>query len=354
MTLITHIKTPRKPTASWCVCLAVLSLAGWLQGCGLIIDAAEFIAPVPALSDGVDVVCRHRQLQVGISVEPYPPFVFPVAQTAQGPSVTGLDVELIQHLGMALSKHCGGTPIVVVPHVVHFRDLFRLLTEGQLDLFVSSVAYNVPHLKSAGLAYSAPYYPGTGLGAIARRPAVVEQIHIALGRPTEDAGALERRRQALDGLTVAVQEGRSAHFYAAANLKGARLLLCDSLAGAWQKQDPPVDIILGKEPVLNFLLKREEQLKDWRLVTLDDGRSFLLNREFFTVVMSERSFRLHWLVNDVLFELEESGRLAAMQHRWFEQEYRVAERAASEGLPAVIPSSVNPAAPSRCHWATPQ
>lgn len=332
----------------------LLILAGCLSGCGLLIDAAELIVPIPAPSDGVNVVCRHGQLDVGISVEPYPPFVFPVVETSRGPSVTGLDLELVHHLGVALSKYCGGIPIRVVPHVVHFRDLFRLLTDEHLDLFVSSVAYNVPHVKSAGLAYSAPYYPGTGLGAIARGPDVADRIRAAHMGPDIGAGSLERRRQSLDGLIVAVQEGRSAHFYAAANLKGARLLLCDSLAGAWQKQDPPVDIILGKQPVLDFVLTHEPALKSWQPVTLGDGRPFLLNREFFTVVMSEKSFRLHWLVNDVLFELEESGRLAAMRRRWFEEEYVFGERALTEGLPAVIPTSVNPTAPSRCHWAQSQ
>ena len=348
------MKIPRNRSGPRLGIAGLLMLAGCLPGCGLLIDAAELIAPIPAPSDGVDVVCRHRHLEVGISVEPYPPFVFPVVSTARGPSVTGLDLELVQHLGEALSKYCGGTPITVVPHVVHFRDLFRLLTDGHLDLFVSSVAYNVPHLKSAGLAYSSPYYPGTGLGVLARHPDLVQRVRAALMHPATDGGTLERRRQALEGLTVAVQEGRSAHFYAAANLKGARVLLCDSLVGAWEQQDPPVDIILGKEPVLNFLLRREEQLKDWRPVTLEDGRPFLLNREFFSVVMSEKSFRLHWLVNDLLFELEESGRLEDMQRRWFEQDYRYAERAVSEGLLAVIPTSVDPTAPSRCHWATPQ
>jgi ABC-type amino acid transport substrate-binding protein len=332
----------------------LLILAGWLAGCGLLIDAAELIVPIPAPSDGVDVVCRHRQLDVGISVEPYPPFVFPVVETSRGVSVTGLDLELVQHLGVALSKYCGGSAIRVVPHVVHFRDLFRLLTDEHLDLFVSSVAYNVPHVKSAGLAYSAPYYPGTGLGAIARGADVAGRIRAAhIGSETGE-GSLERRRRSLDGLIVAVQEGRSAQFYAAANLKGARLLLCDSLAGAWQKQDPPVDIILGKQPVLDFVLTHEAELKSWQPVMLEDGRPFLLNREFFTVVMSERSFRLHWLVNDVLFELEESGQLAAMQRRWFEEQYLFTERALTEGLPAVIPTSVNPTAPSRCHWAQSQ
>jgi polar amino acid transport system substrate-binding protein len=326
---------------------------GCLQGCGLLIDAAELLTAVPEVSDGVDVVCRHGRLHVGISVEPYPPFVFPVVKRPEGPVVTGLDLELVQQLGMVLSAYCGGKPVAVVPHVVHFRDLFRLLTEGQLDLFVSSVAYNVPHLRSAGLAYSAPYYPPSGLGAIARRPEVVEQVQAAMAHPAAQSGTLARRRQALEGLIVAVQEGRSAHFYAAENLKGARLLLCDSLAGAWQHADPPVDIILGKQPVLDFLLKREESLQPWQPVVLTDGSPFLLNREFFTVVMSERSFRLHWLVNDLLFELEVSGRLAAMQRRWFDDDYRVADRARTEGLPAVVPPSVDPSAASRCHWAQP-
>lgn len=337
--------TPSHRVALLCV------LTGWLQGCGLLIDAAELLTSVPNPSDGVDVVCRHGRLHVGISVEPYPPFVFPVVQGSQGMSVTGFDIELVQQLGAALSNYCGGKSVVVVPHVVHFRDLFRLLTEGHLDLFVSSVAYNVPHLKSAGLAYSAPYYPGSGLGAIARGPAVVDHVQAALAHPAANGEALELRRKALDGLTVAVQEGRSAHFYAAANLKGARLLVCDSLAGAWQQQDPPVDIILGKLPVLDFLLKHEMSLEQWRPVVLKDGRPFLLNREFFTVVMSEKSFRLHWLVNDVLFELEESGKLAAMRRHWFDENYRFTERAVVEGLPAVVLPSVDPSAPSRCHLA---
>jgi polar amino acid transport system substrate-binding protein len=334
--------------------MLLILLTGWLQGCGLLIDAAELLTAVPEVSDGVNVVCRHGRLHVGISVEPYPPFVFPVVKRPDGPAVTGMDLDLIQLLGTMLSKQCGGKPIVVVPHVVHFRDLFRLLTEGHLDLFVSSVAYNVPHLKSAGLAYSAPYYPASGLSAIARRPELVHRIQADLALPPTDNGTLDRRRRALNGLVVAVQEGRSAHFYAAANLKGARLLLCDTLAGAWEKQDPPVDIILGKQPVLDFLLKRETSLEQWRPVLLRDGGPFLLNREFFTVVMSEKSFRLHWLVNDLLFELEESGRLAAMQRRWFEEDYRFTERAASEGLSAVVPPSVDPAARSRCHWAQDQ
>jgi len=48
--------------------VVVFLLAGCLAGCGVVIDAAELIAPIPAPSDSVDVVCRHRQLQVGISV----------------------------------------------------------------------------------------------------------------------------------------------------------------------------------------------------------------------------------------------------------------------------------------------
>src|SRR5689334_4311598 len=78
---------------------------GCLQGCGLLIDAAELLTAVPEVSDGVDVVCRHGRLHVGISVEPYPPFVFPVVKRPEGPVVTGLDLELVQQLGMVLSAY---------------------------------------------------------------------------------------------------------------------------------------------------------------------------------------------------------------------------------------------------------
>jgi hypothetical protein len=48
--------------------------------------------------------------------------------------------------------------------------------------------------------------------------------------------------------------------------------------------------------------------------------------------MAEQSFRLQWLVKNVLFQLAESGRLTAMHPCWFAKDYNYAQRAITEGL----------------------
>lgn len=333
-------------------CLLALVAGYLLQGCGLLIDATKLLKPlVPDLSDELDVICRHGRLQVGIAVEAFPPFVFPVVWTDQGPMVTGLDIELVREITGALSRHCGGSPVTAVPHMVHYRDLFRLLAEGHLDLFVSSVSYNVPHLSASGLGYSTPYYYDAGISGIARRPEVVEQVRAALRQAAESGDLVAARKGALTGLIVAVQEGRSPHLYAEANLQGIRLLLCDTLAAALQSRDPVVDVILGKQPVLDFIVRRERSWKKWQPLVLENGRPFLLNRELFTVVMAEDNYRIQWLVNDLLFQLEESGRLTAMRRHWFEEDYVFQERATSEGLLSDMPESLKTYVAGRCHWA---
>jgi polar amino acid transport system substrate-binding protein len=342
----------RMVSRTWAFLFILITMGHLLQGCGLLMDAAQLVRTVvPGPSDELDVICEHGRLQVGIAIEAFPPFVFPVIWTDQGPRVTGLDIELVQEITRAFSRHCGGSTVTAVPHMVHFRDLFRLLTEGHLDLFVSSVSYNVPHLTASGLGYSTPYYYDAGISGITRRPEVVEQVRAALSQPAADAGLLAARKGALTGLIVAVQEGRSPHLYAEANLKGIRLLLCDTLAAALQFRDPAVDVILGKQPILDYILRKERTMKKWQPLVLENGQPFLLNRELFTVVMAENSFRLQWLVNDVLFELEESGRLAAMRRRWLDEDYVFHERATSEGLLSDMPQSLSPYVAGRCHWA---
>ena len=333
-------------------CLVALGVGYLLQGCGLLIDAAQVVKPVvPQLSTELDVICKHGRLQVGIAVEAFPPFVFPVVWTDQGPRVTGLDIELVQEITRALSKHCGGPRITAVPHMVHYRDLFRLLTEGHLDFFMSSVSYNVPHLTASGLGYSTPYYYDAGISAITRTPEVVEQVRVALSQPLENGDLIAARKKALTGLIVAVQEGRSPHLYAEANLKGIRLLLCDTLAAALQSRDPVVDVILGKEPILNFIVRRERSWKKWQPLVLENGRPFLLTRELFTVVIAESNYGLQWLVNDVLFQLEESGGMTAIRHRWLDEEYVFQQRAVNEGLLSDVPESLKPYVAGRCRWA---
>jgi polar amino acid transport system substrate-binding protein len=333
-------------------CLLALVVGYLLQGCGLLYDAAQLLKPaVPDLSDELDVICRHRRLQVGIAVEPFPPFVFPVVWTEQGPRMTGLDIELVQEIAGALSKHCGGSPVTAVPNVVHFRDLFRLLSEGHLDMFVSAVGYNIAHPTATGLAFSTPYYYDAGIGAAARRPEVVEQVRTALRQPSKDGNLLAVRKKALAGLTVAAQEARSPYVYAEAELKGIRLVACDTLSAAFQFQDPPIDVILIKQPTLDFIVKRDRL--DWQPLVLENGQPFLLTHELFTVVMAEASYRLQGLVNNVLFELEQSGRLAAIRRRWFDENYAYTERAMSEGLLSHAEKDIHGNEVGRCWRVSP-
>lgn len=331
-------------------CLLALVVGSLIQGCGLLYDATALLKPLGAeLSDEVDVICQHRRLQVGIAVEPFQPFVFPAVWTDQGPRVTGLDIELTQEITATLSRHCGGPPVTAVPHLVHFRDLFRLLTEGQLDLFVSSVAYNVPHPSATGLAFSTPYYYEGAIGVAARRPDVIEHVRSALREPSPDGNLLAARKKALAGLTVAAQEGRSPYVYAEAELKDIRLVACDTLLAAFESQDPPIDVILTKQPILDFLLRRER--KDWQSLVLENGQPFLLTRELYTVVMAEQSFQLQSLVNDLLFQLEQSGRLEAMRRRWVEEDYTYTERAVREGLIATASKAIHRNEQGSCRWA---
>lgn len=298
---------------------AVLLLS---TGCGLIVDAVQLVQLIA--KDEMQRICLRGRIQVGLSVEPSRPFVFPAVFTDQGVRVTGLDVELIKELAEALSRSCDGRPVEPVLHLVRFRDLFVLLNEGKLDFFVSSISANVPSPARSGLAYSTPYFTDGGLGAMTRRPDIAAKIASAGG----EAPAAAR---AFAGLVVAVQQGTTAELYAGMVLPDSRVLLCDSLPAAFEWQDPPVDVMLGKEPVFRYVSGRVKQ--EWRLVSHDGGRPLRFSREHYAVAMAEESYRLRFLVNDVLFRLEESGRLAEMRRRWFEESYAYPRRAASEGLP---------------------
>lgn len=299
-----------------------------LCGCGLLIDAVQWIQPIA--QDDVQTICLRNRVQVGISVEPVRPFVFPAIFTDEGVRITGLDVELIRELVSALTKECGGTPIEPVLHLVRFRDLFVLLNEGKLDFFVSSITANAPFPEHSGLAYSNPYVTDGGLGALTHQLEVHRRVAQLLGsgHGTTD---LVRVRNAFAGLAVAVQDDTTAELYARAHLKDSRLFLCDSLPAAFEWQDPPIDVIIGKLPVLRFVSATGR--KDWQLLTTQDGRPARLAQEHYAVALAEESSRLHALINHTLFQLEETGRLAAMRRRWFEEPYAYPRRAAAEGLP---------------------
>ncbi len=315
-----------------------------MTGCGLIIDAVQLVQPIA--KDEVQRICLRQRVQVGISVEPSRPFVFPAVFTDEGVRVTGLDVELIRELAAALSQACDGRAIEPVLHLVRFRDLFVLLNEGKLDFFVSSISANVPSPARSGLAYSMPYFMDGGLGGMTRRPETDAKISAELGEA--DGSDPSSAVRAFAGLVVGVQEGTTAELYARMALKESRLLLCDSLPAAFEWQDPPIDVMLGKEPVLRFVSTRVKT--DWRMLTRKTGKPLRLSREQYAVAMAEESYRLRSLVNAALFRLEENGRLAEMRRRWFEEPYAYPRRAASEGLPFAAEDMPAHYDQGRCRW----
>jgi ABC-type amino acid transport substrate-binding protein len=216
-------------------------------------------------------------------------------------------------------------------HLIRFRALFVELTEGNLDLFVSSISANVPAPGRIGLAYSNPYFDAGGIGGIAAKPEVAERIGKYFRQSSARTAEVNVMTNAFSGLTVAVQEGTSAQFYAEANLTGIKLVLCDSLPAAFESQNPSIDLILGKEPVLEYTVRRVR--KDWHLIRLESGKPLVLTREQYAIVTDEENYRLRRFLNDLLFRLDESGRLADMRRRWLEETYAYPRRAATEGLP---------------------
>ena len=304
---------------------SLVTLVLLLQGCGLVFDAVQFIYPVS--TNELDAMCRRGKVQVGMAAEPFRPFVFPAVWTDEGARVTGLDAELVREVSEALTSRCGN-PVVPVLHLVRFHDLFLLLSEGQLDFFVSAVAVGVPTATRTGFAYSSPYFEQGGLSGISQRREVLETVRARLpGHRT--AGTVGR---VLDGLTVAVQDGTAAHAYADANLKGAHLIVCDSLPAAFEHSegDTPIDVILGAKPVLEFVIKTTR--RDWFPLSREEDRPLLFTESQYAVVMAEESYKLRWFINDVIFHLRETGRLGAMRHRWLDETYAYPRRASTEGL----------------------
>lgn len=315
----------RQPGLLFVILLALLSQ---VQGCGLIFDAMHRIYPVT--TNELDRICRRQQVQVGMAVEPFRPFVFPAVWTDEGARVTGFDTELVRAVSDALTIHCG-TPVVPALHLVRFRDLFLLLNEGQLDFFVSAVAASTPSPGRSGFAYSTPYFSQGGLGAIAARPEIIDTLRTRV----KAAGPNTPREHLLSGLTIAVQDSTAAHLYAEAKINAAGVLVCDSLPAAFEHTaaglSPPIDVILGARPVLNFMVTTTR--RDWQLVEKDPHAPLWFTRADYAVVMAEESYSLRWFINDVIFHLHESGRLERMRHRWIDETYAYPRRASEEGLP---------------------
>ncbi|MBX3348814.1 MAG: transporter substrate-binding domain-containing protein [Nitrospira sp.] len=312
----------------------VLALAFLLlQGCGLLYDAVTMVHPMT--QDELSAICARGRLRVGISVEPFRPFIFPAMYTDEGIRVTGLDIELIREVADALTVHCGKpTPIVPTLHVTRFPDLFIKMSEGQLDLFVSSVSGSVPGTRPAGLWFSAPYLREDGVGAIAQEADVAERVSAQFRRQNGSWNTLTAVQEGFAGLTVAVQKGRAAHLYAKTNLNKVRLVVCDSLPAAIETKDPHIDVILSDYSILKYVTKRV--WNDWQPLLRADGVPLILTYGDLSFVTSEEHRHLQWFLNNLLFRLEESGRLGQMRHRWINEEYAPTRRATTEGLPLEV------------------
>ena len=337
MRLIKHIQhvadlIREKRNSRWwqdtCLALAIILL----PGCGLVYDAVTMVHPLTR--DELSAICARGKLRVGISVEPFRPFIFPAVYTDEGIRVTGLDIELIREVANALTAHCGGpTPIVPTLHVTRFPDLFIKMNEGQLDLFVSSVSGTVPGTRPSGLWFSAPYFRDDGLAAMIQRPEVAERVRAQFEKQNGNWDTLAAVQEGFAGLTVAVQKGRSAHLYVQANLKQIRLVICDSLP-AIETKDPKIDVILSKHAIIEYVTKRVWH--EWHPLTRIDGTPLMLTRDDLSIVTNDEHRRLQWFLNNLLLRLEESGRLKQMRTRWIDEEYAPTRRATVEGLPLEI------------------
>lgn len=321
----------RRPVLTGLTRALVLSTLWLTTGCGLLVDAVQWIQPIP--TDEVQTVCLRHRVQVGIAAEPLRPFVFPAVFTDEGVRITGMDVEIIQAMVDALRQECGDPTIVPVLHLVRFRDLFVYLNEGKLDFFVSSISANFPQAARSGLAYSKPYFMDGGLSGLTHDAGVRTRLAQALA---ESENGIDRAvaRKAFAGLTVAVQTGTTAEYYAKDVLKDSQLLFCDSLPAAFETQDPPIDVILGKLPVLRY--EAATVRKEWSLLTRVPTTPFRFTREHFSIVTAEESYRLRTLLNHALYRMEEGGRLDAMNRRWLDEVYAYPRRAALEGLPFAV------------------
>ena len=320
-----------------------------LQGCGLVFDAVELVHPLTRHE--LSAICSRGQVRVGISVEPFRPFVFPAVYTDEGVRVTGLDVELIREVADALTTYCGGQkPIVPTMHLTRFRDLFIEMNEGNLDIFVSSIGANIPGAVPVGLWYSIPYFHNGGIGAMIQKPEVAERVRAQFQKQAGNPDTLAAIQAGFSGLTVVAQKGGTSFLYAEANLLNVRLLICDSLPASVETKDPHIDVILSQHSILDYVTKHV--WPDWHLLTRNDGTPLILTQESFSIVTVDENRRLQWFLNNLLYRLEESGRLEQMRRRWLEEDYAPTRRATTEGLPFEISKVPEHYDQGQCRFAT--
>lgn len=140
-------------------------------------------------------------LRVGMELS-YPPF----EMTDPAGRPTGVSVRLAEALAKDLGRE------LVIENIT-FDGLIPALKTGKIDCIISSLTATPERARS--IAFSEPYLT-TGLALL-----------VAVKSPVASAADLD-----VQGRTVAVKKGTTAHQYAAANLRQARLLVLDKESAA--------------------------------------------------------------------------------------------------------------------------
>ena len=312
------------------IAVFLVLLISLLPACGYLVDGIEWLLPKESSHDAV---CSRENLAIALSAGPYPPFVFPVFETARGPRVTGFDIDLVRAVERELQDHCGRS-IPPAVRLVPFLELFALMQERKIDLFISATPANVAGAGRGGLAYTLPYYSTGGLTVVARTPEIADVIRRRLTATGVRAHASLTRLEAMSGFRMAVVDGSSGAAYAAANATTDRFVVCNTLTAAFHAESSvgePADLIIGSSPVLTSMARRH--LHEWTVVTLDGDQPLLLTHENFSIVVREDRLHLLWFLNNLLFKLEESGELERLRQHWLAEEYDAGLRAADQGLP---------------------
>jgi ABC-type amino acid transport substrate-binding protein len=254
-------------------------------------------------------------------------------QTGEGPRVTGFDIDLIRAVERELNQRCGKA-IHPAVKLVPFLELFALLQERKVDLFISATPSDVAGAGRGGVAYSLPYFSGGGLAVIARTANIAEEIRQRLLKQRAKIHAALTRLEALSGYRIAVVDGSSGAAYAQANATTDEFIVCNTLAAALHAEeslDKPADLILGSAPVLTWI--SQHLPAEWTVVRLEGDEPLLLTHENFSIVVREDRLYLLWFLNNLLFELEDAGDLQRLRQRWLQEDYDVETRALHEGLP---------------------
>ena len=263
----------------------------------------------PLARHELSAICSKGQVRVGISVEPFRPFVFPAVYTDEGVRVTGLDVELIREVADALTTYCGGqNPIVPTLHLTRFHDLFIEMIEGTARSCLSQLTVGISlaqDLQACGIQFR--IFITMASEPLSKSQKWLREYGRSFEKQAGNPDTLAAIQAGLSGLTVAAQKGTTSSLYAEANLLNVRLLICDSLPASVETKDPHIDVILSKHSILDYVTNHV--WPDWHLLTRNDGAPLLLTQENFSVVTVEENRRLQWFLNNLLYRLDETGRL---------------------------------------------